>query len=381
MLAKEFLDILCQELEVNFYTGVPDSQLKSLCNEIFVRYGLSSKHVIAANEGAAVGLAAGHYLATGKPALVYLQNSGIGNIINPVVSLLNEKVYAIPCIFVVGWRGEPGVKDEPQHLFQGEITIELLELVGIKCFILSKDTGIDDYRGFIEQTKCEIAEGKSIAIVVKKGALKSDVSVDFGNKNRMMREDAIRTIVSSSGERDIFVATTGKTSRELFEIREELNQGHQKDFLTVGSMGHSSMIAMGIALSEPDRRVWCIDGDGAMVMHLGSMLVLAKAGCKNLVHVLINNGSHESVGGMPVVYGRTSFTGLAKEAGYGICLSAANQSELSAALLEVRRSNCSCFIEVHTALGSREDLGRPTTTLPDNKKALMDYLKESRHKP
>jgi phosphonopyruvate decarboxylase len=378
MLVKDFLDILYDELRVNFFTGVPDSQLKSLCDELYVRYGIGSKHIVAANEGAAVGIAAGHYIASGRPALVYLQNSGIGNILNPVASLLSEKVYAIPCVFVVGWRGEPGVKDEPQHVFQGEITIDLLELLGIKCFILSKETQLEDYRRFIEESKSVIKEGKSIALIVRKGTLKSDVSVDFKNEKKLLREDAIKTIVAQSGERDIFVTTTGKTSRELFEIRESLNQGHQKDFLTVGSMGHSSMIALGIALNVPDRRVWCIDGDGAMVMHLGSMLVLAKTGCKNLVHVVINNGAHESVGGMPVAYGRTSFLSLAKEAGYEMCLSVATQTELDTALAKVKKSNCICFIEIHTALGSREDLGRPTTTPQENKKALMDYIRESR---
>lgn len=371
-----FLNILKLNLGVDFYTGVPDSQLKSLCDTLFVKFGLGKQHIIAANEGAAVGIAAGHYIATGKPALVYLQNSGIGNIINPVASLLNEKVYAIPCVFVVGWRGEPGIKDEPQHVFQGEVTIQLLELMKIKCFILSRETTQEEYADFIRQSKNDMAEGKSIAVIVRKGALKSNLSANYANNNRLLREDALKTIITQSGERDIFISTTGKTSRELFEIRETFNQGHNKDFLTVGSMGHSSMIAMGIALNVPDRTVWCIDGDGALVMHLGSMLVLAKTDCKNLVHVVVNNGAHESVGGMPVAYGRVDLCTLAKKAGYKLCLSVTNQTELSDAIKKTQKYEKPCFIEIHTALGSRDDLGRPTTTPKENKEALMNYLIE-----
>lgn len=371
-----FLNILMDNLGVNFFTGVPDSQLKPLCDNLYVKYGLGKQHIIAANEGAAVGIAAGHYISTGKPALVYLQNSGIGNIINPVASLLVEKVYAIPCVFVVGWRGEPGVKDEPQHVFQGEVTVQLLELMKIKSFVLSKETTQDEYTDFIMQSKIDIEEGRSIAVLVKKGALKSDICADYKNNNGLLREDALKTIVLNAGERDIFVSTTGKTSRELFEIRESLNQGHHKDFLTVGSMGHSSMIAMGIALDVPNRTVWCIDGDGALVMHLGSMLVLAKTGCRNLIHVVINNGAHESVGGMPVAYGMTDYCKLAKEAGYKLCLSVNSNTELVEAIKKVKEHEKPCFIEIHTALGSRPDLGRPTTTPRENKDALMKYLTE-----
>ncbi len=376
MKAEFFLNILSENLGVDFYAGVPDSQLKALCNTLYEKYGLGDKHIVAANEGAAVGLAAGHYIATGKPALVYLQNSGIGNIINPVASLLNEMVYGIPCVFAVGWRGEPGIKDEPQHAFQGEVTISLLELMKIKCFTLSKETKNEEFLEFIQQSRELIAEGKSIAFVVCKGALETDIKPHFGNNNKIKREDALRTIVKSASDGDIFISTTGKTSRELFEIREALGQGHEKDFLTVGSMGHASMIAMGIAMELPERTVWCIDGDGAAVMHLGSMVVLAKTGCKNLIHVVFNNGAHESVGGMPVAYGKTDFCSLAKAAGYNICMKVSDHAELIEALNTATKTEGTFFIEILAALGSRDDLGRPTTTPKENKSALMKFLRE-----
>jgi len=376
MKIEFFLNILKENLGVNFYTGVPDSQLKALCDTLYEKYGLSDKHIVAANEGAAVGLAAGHYIATGRPALVYLQNSGIGNIINPVTSLLDEKVYGIPCVFAVGWRGEPGIKDEPQHAFQGQVTIELLELMEISCFVLSKDTEKEEFLGFVQRSRDFVAGGKSVAFVIRKGALETDVEPHFGNSNQMKREDALRTIVTGAGAGDVFVSTTGKTSRELFELREALNQGHEKDFLTVGSMGHASMIAMGIAMGALERTVWCIDGDGAAVMHLGSMVVLAKTGCKNLIHIVFNNGAHESVGGMPVAYGKTDFCTLAKAAGYNVCLQASNQTNLQKALQTATEAEGTCFIEILVALGSRDNLGRPTTTPKENKSSLMSFLRE-----
>ncbi len=372
------LETLQKYLGVDYYAGVPDSQLKALCNTLFEKYKLGDRHVVTANEGAAVGLASGHYIATGRPALVYLQNSGIGNIINPVASLLDEKVYGIPCVFVVGWRGEPGIKDEPQHAFQGEVTIELLELMKIKYLILSKETEQEEFLKFVQESRTTISEGKSIAFIVRKGALETDAAPHYGNNYLMKREDALRTIITIADDTDIFVSTTGKTSRELFELREALKLGHEKDFLTVGSMGHASMIAMGIAMEAPDRRVWCIEGDGAAIMHLGSTVILAKTGCKNLVHIVFNNGAHESVGGMPVAYGNTNFCELAKAAGYNNCFRASDQTELRKVLRSAMEVQGICFIEILVALGSRDDLGRPTTTPKENKDALMRFIREGK---
>lgn len=378
MKTEWFLNSLKEYLGVDFYTGVPDSQLKALCDTLYEQYGLGKKHIVAANEGAAVGLAAGHYIASGKPALVYLQNSGLGNIVNPVASLLDEKVYGIPCVFVVGWRGEPGVKDEPQHAFQGTITVELLELMKIKCFILSKDTKQEELLAFIQNCRADLEAGKSVAFIVRKGVLETDAKPSYGNCNQMMREDALKTIVTCAGDGDIFVSTTGKTSRELFELREASRQGHAQDFLTVGSMGHASMIAMGIAMESLKKRVWCIDGDGAAVMHLGSMVVLAKTGCGNLIHIVFNNGAHESVGGMPVAYGKADFCAMAKAVGYNVCMQVSNQADLQKALQVAMAAEGTCFIEILAALGSRDDLGRPTTTPKENKTALMSFLREEK---
>ena len=371
MQVEDFVEIL----GADFYTCVPDSQLKPLCNYLINTYGISDKHVIAANEGNCTAIAAGYHLATGKVPVVYMQNSGIGNIINPVASLLNDKVYAIPCIFIVGWRGEPGVHDEPQHIYQGEVTVRLLEDMGINVFVLSKDTEkkelCDAMIGFSGKLKL----GKNVAIVVRKGALSYDTKIKYKNANEMKREEIIRQIVSVTGD-DPIVSTTGKASRELFEIREQNGQGHKYDFLTVGSMGHSSSIALGIAMNKPNQKVWCLDGDGAALMHMGSMAVIGSSHQKNMVHVIINNGAHETVGGMPTVASKIDLCKIAKGCGYDNVMCASNVEELYKVLTNAKKLNELCFIEVKAAIGAREDLGRPTTTAIENKNVFMEFLKE-----
>lgn len=360
----------------DFYTGVPDSQLKALCNYLMNTYGIDSgHHVIAANEGNCTALAAGYHLATGKVPVVYMQNSGEGNIINPVASLLNDKVYAIPMIFIVGWRGEPGIHDEPQHIYQGKVTVKLLEDMDIKPFIIGKETTEEEVRQAMEEFQTLLAAGKDVAFVIRKGALSYDEKVVYKNDNTMVREDIIKHIVQVSGE-DPIVSTTGKASRELFEIREANGQSHKYDFLTVGSMGHSSSIALGVAVNKPDTKVWCIDGDGAVLMHMGSMAVLGANCPKNMVHVIINNAAHETVGGMPTVAGNIDLVAVAKACGYPNAVCVDSFEALDKALKQAKEHNELSLIEVKCSIGARDDLGRPTTTALENKQNFMGYLKE-----
>ncbi len=371
MLVEKLLEII----GADFYTGVPDSQLKGLCNYLMNKYGIDpNHHIIAANEGNCTALAAGYYLATGKIPVVYMQNSGEGNIINPVASLLNDKVYAIPVIFVIGWRGEPGIHDEPQHIYQGEVTIKLLEDMGISVCIIGKDTTDDEVAAAMKKFKNELASGKNVAFVVRKDALIYKEKVKYENEFLMRREDIIRHIVSISG-RDPIISTTGKASRELFEIREENKQGHQYDFLTVGSMGHSSSIALGVAINKPDMKVWCIDGDGALLMHMGAMAVLGSYAPENMVHIIINNGAHETVGGMPTVASKISIVDIAKACGYPYAVSVNTFEDLDKELNAVKKRNTLSLIEVKCSIGARENLGRPTTTAIENKENFMEYIK------
>ena len=368
------VDKLIEVLGMDFFTGVPDSQLKALCNYLMDKYGIDPKHhIIAANEGNCVAVAAGYHLATGKIPVVYMQNSGEGNIINPVASLLNERVYAIPMVFVIGWRGEPGVHDEPQHIYQGEITLKLLEDMGIRAFVIGKETTDEELSEAMNSFTLELEKGKNVAFVIRKGALTDSPMVEYTNSNKMLREDIIEHIVRVSGE-DPIVSTTGKASRELFEIREANNQGHQFDFLTVGSMGHSSSIALGIAINQPLRKIWCIDGDGAVLMHMGAMAVIGSNKPKNLVHVVINNGAHETVGGMPTVASSIDLVAIAKACGYPYATRVDDFDSLDRELELAKKRDEMSFLEVKCSIGAREDLGRPTTTAIENKRSFMEYI-------
>ncbi|MCR5670855.1 MAG: phosphonopyruvate decarboxylase [Butyrivibrio sp.] len=365
---------LVKTIGADFYTGVPDSQLKALCNYLMDRYGIDPEHhVIAANEGNCTALAAGYHLATGKVPVVYMQNSGEGNIINPVASLLNDKVYAIPVVFIVGWRGEPGIHDEPQHIYQGEVTVKLLEDMDIETFIIGKDTSDEEVEKAMEGFKKVLESGKSVAFVIRKGALTDAPSVEYKNDNEMNREDIIRHITEVTGE-DPIVSTTGKASRELFEIREAKGQAHKYDFLTVGSMGHSSSIALGVAINKPDKKIWCIDGDGAALMHMGSMAVVGSMKRPNMVHIVINNSAHETVGGMPTVAGDIDLVAVAKGCGYPNAVSVSDFASLDAELEKAKNRNELSFIEVKCGIGARDDLGRPTTTALENKNNFMKYV-------
>ena len=372
MIVEKFVEIIGSD----FYTGVPDSQLKPLCNYLMNTYGIDPKHhIIAANEGNCAALAAGYYLATGNVPTVYMQNSGEGNIINPLASLLSDKVYAVPTVFIVGWRGEPGVHDEPQHIYQGEVTVKLLEDMDVKTFIIGKETTDEEVEAAMEDFRKVLEKGKCVAFVVRKNAISYDGKVEYKNNNKMTREDIIRHITNVSGE-DPIVSTTGKASRELFEIREANGQSHKYDFLTVGSMGHSSSIALGIAVNKPNARIWCIDGDGAVLMHMGAMAVIGANSPENFVHIVINNSAHETVGGMPTVAGDIDIVAAAKAFGYPYAVSVDDFEALDYELESAKKRNLLSLIEVKCSIGAREDLGRPTTTALENKINFMNYLNE-----
>lgn len=367
-------EFLCA-LDADFYTGVPDSQLKELCDFLIEKYGVGFKHIIAANEGNCVGIAAGHYLATGKIPVVYMQNSGLGNIVNPFTSLLHPEVYGIPCIFIVGWRGEPGVHDEPQHVFQGEVTETMLKDLGIPYFIVDKETEAEDIAQAMRGFRESLDSGASVAFVIKKNAFDKETTISYKNNNVLCREDVIREIAEAAAD-DVVVSTTGKASRELFEIREHNGQGHAHDFLTVGSMGHSSSIVLGIALEKRGRKIWCIDGDGAVLMHMGAMAVIGSCKPANLVHIVLNNGAHETVGGMPTVAGDIDLLKIAEGCGYQRAVRAGSSEELEKALEEAKTARELMLLEVKCSVSSRKELGRPTTAPQENRKLFMEFLGE-----
>ena len=372
MISSKFLYDTLVSYGINMYVGVPDSLLKNLCAYI-TDHTDAYHNIIAANEGAAVGLAAGHYLATGQPACVYMQNSGEGNIINPLASLTDQEVYNIPVLLLIGWRGRPGVHDEPQHVKQGKVTTGLLNVMGVNYEVLSKEE--DNAAKQIEKAAKALANKEVFALVIEK-----DTFEDYKLQNvevndlTMSREEAIQTVAAALGEKDCIVSTTGMISRELFEYRAAMNQGHERDFLTVGSMGHASQIALGIAMAKTDRKVWCFDGDGATIMHMGGMAIVASKAPKNYVHVVFNNGAHDSVGGQPTVGLKIDLPAVAKAVGYKAAISVDNKENLVNALKNI--SEGPLLLEVKVKKGNRKDLGRPTTTPIQNKDALMSFLKD-----
>ncbi len=376
MIRPEYFIEKLKENGIDCFAGVPDSLLKNICAYITDHFD-AAHNIIAANEGAAVGLAAGHYLATGKPACVYMQNSGEGNIINPLASLTDQEVYNIPVLLLIGWRGRPGVHDEPQHVKQGKVTTGLLNVMGVNYEVLSKEE--DKAEKQIAKAVKALSNKEVFALVIEK-----DTFEDYKLRNvevndlTMSREEAIQTVAAALGEKDCIVSTTGMISRELFEYRTAMNQGHERDFLTVGSMGHASQIALGIALAQPDRRVWCFDGDGATIMHMGSLAIVASKKPANYIHVVFNNGAHDSVGGQPTVGFKIDLTAVAKAVGYAAAFSVSTKEDLNSQLsiLNSQLQKGPILLEIKVKKGNRKDLGRPTTTPIENKEALMQFLKK-----
>lgn len=366
---EDFIEYL-KDKNVSFFCGVPDSQLSSFCDYVEE----NENNIIAANEGNAVAIASGYHLTTGNFPVVYLQNSGLGNIVNPVTSLTHPKVYSIPVIYVIGWRGQPGVHDEPQHKKQGEITLDLLELLDISYTVISKDSTFDDLKNIFEnEFSDKLNMGQSVAVVVSKGAFE-EYKIKKSNNNTLTRELAIQTVSDYLTDDDMIVSTTGKSSRELFEYREAKNQGHGNDFLTVGSMGHSSSIALGIALNNPSKRIFCFDGDGAVLMHMGSLALTGSKKPENFYHVMFNNSAHESVGGLPTIMDDININDLVISCGYSKVFHAGDLDELNEVLPEFVESKGPVFLNIDVDISSRSDLGRPTTTPIENKNDFMKKL-------
>lgn len=362
---------------VDFFTGVPDSLLKNICAYI-TDNAPGEKHIIAANEGAAVGIASGYYMASGRIPLVYMQNSGLGNTVNPLLSLADEKVYSLPLLLMIGWRGEPGTKDEPQHKKQGEVTLGLLDAMKIPYVIL--DSEEDEALAQIHDIIVSVKE-KSFphAIIIRKDTFgKYKLQKEARNEYPLSREEALKLVVDNLTDSDVVVSTTGKLSRELFEYRELKGQGHERDFLTVGSMGHSSSIALGIAIEKRDRNVYCLDGDGAFIMHMGALSNVGHLSLTNYRHIVFNNGAHESVGGQPTLGFELDIPAISKACGYKYAVTVSEKEEILSAIRHLKDVQGPALVEIRVKIASRDNLGRPTNTPVKNKKCLMEFLNVSK---
>ncbi len=362
-----------KELGIETITGVPDSTLQVFCGFIGEEDSFPC-HITAANEGAAIGIAIGEYLATGKPACVYMQNSGLGNTVNPLTSLAHTDVYGIPVLLMVGWRGEPGTKDEPQHKYMGKITPDLLEVLGIRYSVITGDTTEEELEKAFRNVKEDLLKNRQYALVIRKGAFQKTDGAGYKNDFILGREEAVSEIAGWLEERDLVVSTTGKISREMYEQSDRKIGDHRQTFLTVGGMGHANMIACQIAKRLPERRIICLDGDGALLMHMGNMAVVGEQNPGNLVHICLNNRAHESVGGMPTGAPGLKFCEMAEAAGYRKVFCVKDKEGLREKLSNIRGEQTLTFLEIMVSLGAREDLGRPKETAEENKKSFMKKI-------
>lgn len=378
MINPEYFYNTLNSLGMSFFSGVPDSLLKDICAYI-TDHSPAKNHVLAANEGGAVGMAVGHHLATNKVPVVYMQNSGLGNTVNPILSLADDDVYSIPMLLVIGWRGEPDKKDEPQHVKQGKLTLPILDVMGIEYKVIDGEMSEEELEKALQHLHSQaIEQSKPVAVVVKKGTFSpySKITNTTSIQYQVTREEAIKVIVNNIDEKDFVVSTTGMASRELFEYRKEKKQVHSHDFLTVGGMGHASQIAAGIALTAENKQIICIDGDGAALMHLGSLAISGQSKMSNFKHIVLNNGAHDSVGGQPTVGQDINISSVARSCGYQV-LEAAKEgkSGLAEKVEQLRLMNGPAFLEIFVDRGNREDLGRPTSTPIENKRMFMNELK------
>jgi len=371
---EDFYSLLVKN-GIDFFCGVPDSLLKYPIAYIS-DHAMKNKNIITANEGNAIALAAGYHLATGKIGMVYMQNSGEGNAINPLTSLTDKKVYSIPLLLLIGWRGEPGEKDEPQHVKQGEITKSLLDILEIPYNIMPES--IEETHHIVKKAVKYIKKQNSTyAIIVKKGIFEPyNLTNKSETPNNLSREESLRIVVEHLSSRDIIVSTTGKLSRELFEYREELKQNHNRDFLTVGSMGHCSQIALGIAISKPTRNVYCFDGDGAVIMHMGSLAIIGSQKPDNFKHIIFNNGAHDSVGGQLTVGLQIDIPLIAKACGYNSVFKAGTKEEIIEKINLLRTVKSPSLLEIKIRKGARQKLGRPTISPKENKKIFMNFIRK-----
>lgn len=369
---QAFFEIL-QKNQIEFFTGVPDSLLKSIC--AFITDNVAShNHIIAANEGGAIALAMGAYFANQKIPLVYMQNSGLGNTINPLLSLADPAIYAIPMLLMIGWRGQPGVKDEPQHVKQGRVMLDMLKSMEIPYCVLSSDLN-EMQNQLLNAIATAKKQSAPYALIIEKDLfVEYKLQKESANTAPLTREAAIECVIDQLDAQDLIVSTTGMASRELFELRKNKGQSGESDFLTIGGMGHASQIALGLALQNPKRRTVCLDGDGALLMHMGAMTIIGQQKPKQFIHIVLNNGAHDSVGGQPTVANDIDIPRIAIACGYNQAYCAQSKEQIVQYLNQIQNQNSLALLEIKTKKGNRKDLGRPTSTPAENKDKFMSFI-------
>ena len=366
--AKNFIYEL-KRLNVDFFSGVPDSLMSEFSKSLHFDFN-DENHIISTNEGSALGMCMGYNIATEKVPLIYMQNSGLGNFINPYTSLLYEDIYKIPFLLLIGWRGEPDSVDEPQHQFQGKITLQLLKLLEIKFLVIDSESNFDE---IFQTINSSISKKEPLALVVKKGTFEKDDRFFEKSEHLETRKNALSKVVNNFSKETLFISTTGKLSRELYELRKNNNQEHN-DLYVVGGMGHASAISTGILYGIRNKTVVCLDGDGAVLMHMGNLGILGNSGMKNFVHIIFNNSAHESVGGQPTIYNLIDSKNLYKSLGYKEVFLIEDLEDLDD--LEMLNLTGPALIEIKVQNSSDLNLMRPDKTPLENKNSFIKKINE-----
>ena len=344
MKSADFVSLLQEHGSTTFY-GVPDSLLKHFSSFLFDNYS-DKQHIITPNEGHAIAMACGFYLANSECAVVYLQNSGLGNCINPILSLADSEVYSIPFLMLIGWRGEPGIQDEPQHYTQGRVTKKMLDSMGIMSKTLPSN--IDEAKRVVHDAYDYMSEFKRpFALLVSQNSFLPYVQKKESHiKYTLSKADVMALLLAETSEDDIIVATTGHIARELYAYRESRGESHDADFLCIGGMGYASSVALSIAIQKPNKRVICLDGDGACLMHMGALAMIASNKINNLKHIVFNNEAHDSVGGQPTCADVVNLADVAKACGYFNTSVVCNETSLKLYLPDFLSSNKMEFLEI-----------------------------------
>ena len=356
-----------KKININFYTGVPDSLMSEFSKSLHFDFN-NEGHIISTNEGSALATGMGYHLATGETPLIYMQNSGLGNFINPYTSLMHQDVYDIPFLLLVGWRGEPGIKDEPQHVFQGKITKDLLNLLEIDTYKVGPKTQLSK---IIEKIEKNLQNRRPIALLIQKNTFIKDSRSFEVNLELPKRKDALSSLVKMFDKNSLFISTTGKLSRELFELRVE-NQLPNDDFYTVGGMGHASAITFGLLQKIKKRKIICLDGDGSILMHTGNLSLIGNGEFENFVHIVFNNSSHESVGGQPNNFKNLDRKGLFGSLGYKNFFLINNIEELEK--INLNNLTGPIYLEIKVQNSSDPDLMRPNKTPIENKLNFIERI-------
>lgn len=363
---KDFFEILNIENGYEYFCGVPDSTLKSFCSFVDDH---AKDHLICANEGSAIGNAIGYHLATNKVPVIYMQNSGFGNAINPILSMASKEIYQIPMLIIIGWRGEPGLKDEPQHIHQGKVLLPSLDSMELDYDILP--TKYESTQKLITDITSKIKSKKRpYFLVVKKGTFDNYESKQSKSLNTLNRIEVIKEITQTFRS-EKFISSTGYISRELFQIREETNTDHSLDFLTIGAMGHASQIAYSYAKHSKKRTI-CLDGDGSFLMHMGGATAIKSRPHTNIIHIVLNNGAHLSVGGQPTIAEKLSLDKIASECGFEHTYSVSSQSELTKTLTKIKDKTGPIFIDIKVNKEIKKDLMRPNLSPLEMKNLFME---------